>query len=223
MIFMKVTIVMPAYNEAKRIASVIGRVKGRMGKDYKLIVVDDGSKDDTASVARKTGVKVISYKVNRGVGYATSLGLKAAISEKPDIIVFLDSDGQHDPKYIPEFVEAIKNGADYAAGWRELRNYPMSRKIGNLALTFLTNVLCPTGIMDTECGFRSMSLGAARKMRLISGRYERDIEFAYEVWRNKLDIVNIKILVPTFHPKPAVKRGILNFSYLVKRRLKVIR
>jgi glycosyltransferase involved in cell wall biosynthesis len=211
--------VIPAFNEEKRIKNVILKTKKYVDK---VIVVDDGSKDRTAEVSKRLGAEVIRYENNEGVGYATKLGLKKAISLKPDIIVLLDADGQHNPKYIPYFIEAIKNGADYVYGKRNFYNYPINRKIGNWSLIILTNLLCPTKIRDIECGYRAFTYEVAKKLKLKSERYEKDIEFAYEVWKNKLKVSYVEIHVPKFYPKPAIRRGFKNFIYLLKRRFKLL-
>jgi len=213
---MKTIAIIPAFNEEKRIRDVIRKTRKYVDK---VIVVDDGSKDKTSEVSKKVGAEVIRYDENKGVGYATKIGLKKAISLKPDIIIFLDADGQHEPKYIPYFINAIKNGADYVYSYRDLSNYPLNRKIGNWGLRILTNILCPTGIRDTECGYRAISLNAAKKLKLKANKYEREVDFAYEVWRNKLRISEVKIKVPKFYPKFAMIRGFKNFFFLLKRRI----
>lgn len=215
----KVVCIIPAYNEEKTIRNVIKRVKKFVDK---IIVINDGSIDKTAEISKRAGAKVISYKKNQGVGYTSKIGLKEAIKMKPNVILFIDGDGQLDPKYIPKFINAIKNGANYVSGWRDLSNYPLDRKIGNWGLTKLTNIFCPIGLHDTECGFRAMSLYTAKKIKLVGKRYEREMDFAYEIWRNKLKIKEIKIKVPIFHSKSAIKRGFKNFFFLLKRRFHFI-
>lgn len=210
--------ILPAYNEEKRIRNTI--LKTRKYVD-KVIVVNDGSKDRTAEIASKAGAHVISYRENRGIGFATKIGLKKAIALKPKIIVFLDADGQHDPAYIPYFIRAVENGADYVSAVRDLSNYPLNRKIGNWGLKVLTNLICPTGIMDTENGFRALSIETAKKIDLRANRYGREMDFAYNVWKNKFRIKQIKIEVPVYYPKAAIKRGFKNFLYLLKRRFNI--
>jgi glycosyltransferase involved in cell wall biosynthesis len=216
---MKVMAVIPAYNEEKRIRDTV--LKTRKYVD-KVIVVDDGSVDKTTSIAKKAGAEVIRYEPNQGVCNATKVGLKKAISLKPDIIVFLDADGQHNPRYIPYFIEAIENGADYVCGKRDLSRYPFNRKIGNFGLTFLTNLLCPTGIMDTECGYRALKLSAAKKLDLKLRGYGREMDFSYNVWKNNFKVKQIKLDARDFRPKSAIKRGFKNFFYLLKRRLDLV-
>jgi len=215
----KVIAVIPAFNEEKKIRTTV--LKTRRYVD-KVLVVDDGSVDKTALVAKKAGAEVIRYETNQGICDATKVGLKKAISLKPEIIVFLDADGQHDPKYIPYFIKAIENGADYVCGKRDLSKYPFNRKIGNWGLKVLTNLLCPTGIMDTECGYRALRLNTAKKLDLKAKGYGREMDFAYSVWKNKLKVKQIKLGVGIFYPKAAIKRGFKNFSYLLKRRFNLI-
>lgn len=214
---MKVVAVIPAFNEEKRIRKVIIETKKYADK---VIVIDDGSKDKTSEFSRKAGAEVIRYEENKGKGYATRLGMKRAISLKPEIIILLDADCQHNPKYMPYFIDAIRSGADYACGKRDLSKYPFNRKIGNWGLKVLTNLICPTGIMDTECGYRALSLKAAKKLDLRAERYAIEMDFAFNVWKRKLKIKQVEIEVPIFHSKTAISRGFKNFFYLIKIRLK---
>lgn len=216
---MKTVAIIPAFNEEKRIKEVIKKTKKYVDK---VIVIDDGSTDKTTEVSKKSGAEVISYKNNKGKGYATKIGLKKAISLNPDIIIFLDADGQHNPEYISYFIKAIEDGADYVCGFRDLSEYPFNRKIGNWGLKVLTNLLCPTGIMDTECGFRAFNLRAAKKLDLKSERYEVEMDFAFNAWKNKFKIKQIKVEVPVFHSKAAIGRGFRNFFYLLKRRFDLV-
>jgi len=212
---MKVIAVLPAYNEEKRIKDTILKTKRYVDK---IIVVDDGSTDKTAEIAKKAGANVIKYTKNQGVDYASRIGLENAIKMKPDTILFVDADGQLDPKYIPQFIKAIEDGADYVAGWRDLSNYPLDRRIGNWGLTKLSNIFCPTGIHDAECGYRAMTLDTAKKIKLIGNKYEREMDFVCEIWKNKLKVKEVKIKVPVYYPKPAIKRGFKNFLFLLKKR-----
>jgi glycosyltransferase involved in cell wall biosynthesis len=214
--------ILPAFNEAKRIGKVILEAKKHV--DY-VLVVDDGSSDNTSGVARKSGARVIRLANNNGVGYASRIGLRQAIKDRFGIIIFLDADGQLDPRYIAKFIEKISNGAGYVYGRRNLSKYPLSNKIGNWSLTFLANMLCHVGIWDVECGYRAMTLEAARKMRLRSMKYEREMDFLYEVWRNKLKVSSVDVVVPIFIAKSRMRtvlRGFGNFSFLLKRRLGIV-
>lgn len=211
----KSIVIIPAYNEEKTIGSVVKHVKKFVGR---IIVVDDGSIDRTTEMARKAGANVIRNVKNHGVDYASRVGLENAIRMKPNTILFVDADGQLDPNYIPQFLKAIEDGADYVAGWRDLSNYPLDRRIGNWGLTKLSNILCPIGIHDTECGYRAMTLETAKKIKLVGSKYEREMDFVCEIWKNKLKVKEVSIKVPVYYSKPAIKRGIKNFLFLLKKR-----
>src|SRR3990172_8275621 len=97
----KTVVVIPAFNEETRIGkTVLGVAKYA----DRIIVVDDGSLDQTSSVAKSSGAHVVRYRPNRGMGNAIRLGLERAIGLNPEVIVLMDADGQHDPNYIPQFV-----------------------------------------------------------------------------------------------------------------------
>jgi glycosyltransferase involved in cell wall biosynthesis len=215
----KTIAIIPAFNEEKNIGKIVKDTKKYVNK---VIVIDDCSFDNTSKIARKNGAKVIRLEKNMGVGFASRIGLKEAVSLKPDIIIFLDADGQHDPNYIPYFIKEIENGADYVSAVRNLSKYPFNRKIGNWGLKILTNLIYPTGIMDTENGFRALKLEAAKKLDLRADRYGREIDFVYSVWKNKFKIKQIIIDVPVYHPKAAIERGFKNFFYLLRRRLNLV-
>jgi glycosyltransferase involved in cell wall biosynthesis len=215
----KVIAIIPAYNEEKNIGNVIRNTKKKVDR---IIVVDDGSKDATSKVSKDAGAQLIRLKRNMGVGFASRTGLKIALNLKPDVIIFLDGDGQLDPVYIPKFIDAIQKGADYVYGRRDLSNYPIDRKIGNFGLTFLSNLLCPTGIMDNECGYRTIKFEAAKKLNLRANGYEREMDFVYEVWRNKFKISYVSIRVKKFYAKFAIIRGLKEFYFLLKRRFGII-
>lgn len=214
----KIIAVIAAYMEEKRILNTVKNTKKFVDE---VVVVDDGSRDRTAEFSKESGATVIRYEENRGVGYATRIGLKKAIDMKPEYIVILDGDGQLNPKYIPKFIKALEHGADYAYGIRDLSRYPITRKIGNFGLTLLSNIFCYSGIKDVECGYRAMRLETLKKLDLKANRYEREMDFAYEVWKNKLKIYGIKIKVLRFYPKLAIFRGFKNFTYLLKRRFNI--
>ncbi|MCK4318366.1 glycosyltransferase family 2 protein [Candidatus Bathyarchaeota archaeon] len=148
-----VSAVIPAYNEEKTIEAV---VKGALSHVDEVLVVDDGSTDDTARIAEEAGAKVLRQQ-NAGVLKATELGLREATC---DIIVTLDADGQHDPSEIPRLIEPILRGeADLVMGIRPELPY-LSERI----LTSLTSIRVPIG--DASTGFRAVRREIAREMSL---------------------------------------------------------
>ena len=149
----KVSAVIPAYNEEKTIEAV---VRGALTHVDEVIVVDDGSTDETARIAEAAGARVLK-QANAGVLRATERGLRETMG---DVIVTLDADGQHDPSEIPRLVEPILRGeADLVMGVRPELPY-MSERI----LTWLTSVRAP--IRDASTGFRAIRREILREMRL---------------------------------------------------------
>lgn len=148
-----VSAVIPAYNEEKTIEAV---VEGALRYVDEVIVVDDGSEDDTARIAEEAGARVLKQR-NAGVLRATERGLGEATG---DVIVTLDADGQHDPSEIPRLVEPILRGdADLVMGVRPELPYLSER-----VLTWLTSMRVPIG--DASTGFRAVRRGIAGEMRL---------------------------------------------------------
>ncbi|MEM7813569.1 MAG: glycosyltransferase family 2 protein [Candidatus Aenigmatarchaeota archaeon] len=216
---MRVIAILPARNEAPRIADVIAGIK-RTRAVGKIIVVDDASTDGTAEAAKRAGAQVIRFAKRGGVGAATRAGLREALRHSPDGIVFLDADGQHNPRYIPAFLKKMTESCDFVIGKRDLSRYPLRKRFGNFMLRLLAELVAPTGIEDPECGFRAMTPDAARRMDLRAQGYSICMDFVYNVWKNRFRVGCVKIEVPLYHPKKGTKivTGFANFWWLLKRR-----
>jgi glycosyltransferase involved in cell wall biosynthesis len=210
--------VVPAYNEEKTVADVVRQTKRYADK---VIVVNDASVDSTAELAKRSGAQVVSHKANRGLGAALRTGFAAALkTAKPnDIIITIDSDGQHRPEDIPKFAAKINEGYDFVLGARDIKKYPLRKRIGNVLLTALTNLLSGTSLSDTESGFRAFRAAALSKLRLHAERYQIAAEIILEVGRNKLRTANVPIISPRYRKGVTVRQGIQNFVYLIRRKL----
>lgn len=171
----QIVIVMPAYNEAPRIAKVIRAIPshitvGKQDFPTKVVVVDDCSADETAHEARRAGATVLKHVMNSGAGAATRTGLKYALQSediKPAFIVTIDADGQHTTKDIERLVhEAMEFEADLLVGNRlhegNKEDMPFHRVFGNKVLTFISRVLFGITIKDTQSGLRLFTPHAAR-------------------------------------------------------------
>lgn len=149
-----VSVVIPAYFEEKTIGAVVERC---LPYADEVLVVNDGSTDDTVKVARAAGARVVYLPKNVGVLGATQVGLREASG---DIIVTLDADGQHDPAEIPRVIIPIVEGrADLVMGSRPSFPYLSER-----VLTWMTSLRVPVG--DASTGFRAVTEVGARKMEL---------------------------------------------------------
>ncbi len=161
----KVIVGMPAYNEEKYIGSVISLAR-QFGDE--VIVVDDGSIDRTAKIARLAGATVIQHITNEGYGAAIQGILAEAKKRSPDILVILDADSQHNPEEIPSLIKPISSGFDIVIGSRKIQsgNIPAYRHVGQRVLSYLTNILSERKISDTESGFRAYSRKAIDTLEL---------------------------------------------------------
>ena len=189
-------IVVPAYHEAAVIQSVIAEIRAA-GYDN-IVVVDDGSQDDTYKSARATGVTTLRHRLNRGKGAATKTGIEAAKLLGADIIVTMDADGQHDPGDIARLIEPIeKNHCDVVLGTRLKNPVGMPRykiwqnKIGN----FVTWYFYGLYVSDSQSGFRAYSRHAAELINTKTDRYEYDSEVIREIYLYKLKYMEIPIQV----------------------------
>ena len=164
-------VVIPAYNERDKIAATIRSVPGYV--DH-ILVVDDGSLDGTAAVARRHAgrrrggvVEVLSHDVNRGVGAAIASGYARAIALGAHVTAVMAGDGQMDPVDLPRLLEPVALGrADYAkgnrfawqGGWRRM---PRARMLGNFALSLATRAASGYWeLFDSQCGYTAVSRGA---------------------------------------------------------------
>lgn len=156
-----------AYNEEASICSVIERVRHAV-PDATIVVINDGSRDRTAWVARQAGAEVIDLPFNLGIGGAMQTGLKLAITEGYDYIVRMDGDGQHPPEGIPALLDPVMSGeADIAVATRfadSSTSYRPSfaRKIGIFIFSKLATMFSGRKVTDATCSYQAMNLRAAR-------------------------------------------------------------
>ena len=157
---MSLSIIIPAKNEAATIGQVAGTIQG-LYPDAELIVVDDGSTDETADLAREAGAKVISHPVSLGNGAAVKAGARAATGET---LVFLDADGQHDPTDIPRLLEQLDQGYDMAVGARSAGSHANAARLAaNGAYNVIASWITGHRIPDLTSGFRAVRARLFRK------------------------------------------------------------
>lgn len=190
----KIAVVIPAYNEGAVIGNVIRDVRKSLDKqkfNFEIIVVDDGSKDDTANQAEKAGAHVIRHILNTGTGGATATGLSYAQQNSFDTAATMDADGQHDPNDVIKGIELInKEGNDLLIGSRLINTDGMSRVkiLGNKGLSFITYLLFGINVTDSQSGLRIFSKTALEKLRWRTSGYEFCSEM---LWRAKQQNMHI--------------------------------
>ena len=174
---MRTVAVVPAYNEADTVGSV---VDGTAGHVDEVVVVDDGSTDGTPAVARDHGATVIEHTFNTGVGGAVRTGYRYAIDQDYDFVVQVDADGQHDPSQVPDLLETATDGdCDMVVGSRyrneSIGEYPLVRRSGIRFFTGVVNTLGGVEVTDVTSGFRVYRVSMLRNIL-----HKRDTHWAVE-------------------------------------------
>lgn len=194
-------IVMPAYNEERSIGRVIDALRAEGWTN--IIVVDDGSRDRTAEIARSKGAVVVSHPKNMGLGAALRTGLREALERGADSAVTFDADGQHDPKAIRELIAALDE-ADVIIGVRRHFGIPLHKRLGNFALDFVTYLF--SGVLtDSQSGSRAFNRRALEAIRIRSNRYEVSSEIIIQARRLGLRFKEVP--VRCFYTKYSKARG----------------
>jgi glycosyltransferase involved in cell wall biosynthesis len=166
-------VVVPAKDEEATIGEVLDRIVALHvpGHEPQSFVVDDGSTDRTAEIARERGAIVIRHPENRGLGAAVRTGLRAAVEAGADAVAYLDADLEYCPEDIPQLVEPILSGqADYVLGSRFLgrvRGMRLYRRLGNHAFTALLVLLTGRLMTDGQTGIRAFSREAADRAEIV--------------------------------------------------------
>ncbi len=176
-----VVLFMPARDEAATVASLVERVPEAVcGHPVRVLVVDDGSGDATASLASAAGARVVSHSAPVGLGAAVRTGLAASVAMGAVAVAFCDADGEYAPEELERLVAPILDGrVDYVVGSRfagEPRRMSMHRSFGNRSLTLAMRVLTRERISDGQSGFRALSRSAA-----IEAEISHDFNYAQVV------------------------------------------
>lgn len=192
----RVCVVVPAYNEATVIGEVVKSarevfLKSKRAYDIDIVVVNDGSKDETANEAKKGGAIVINHILNSGAGSATLTGLAYARQHNYDIAATMDADGQHAPDDVLEGIKSIDQGnADLLIGSRLIDSRGMSKikVLGNKGLSLFTYLLFGINVTDSQSGLRIFSKRAIDGLQWKSTGYEFCSEM---IWRAKQACMNV--------------------------------
>lgn len=218
---MRLLVMMPCLNEAATISNVIQAIprKIRGIEKVDVVVINDGSTDDSEQVARQAGAEVISHKVNQGVGRAFQSGLNFALNNNYDMMVNIDSDGQFSPNDIPKLVNPILEGkAEFVTASRFLSGkvipHMSSVKLwGNHKMSKLISKLANKSFTDVSCGFRAYSKETLMRLTL-HGQFTYTQETFLDLAFKNIKMVEIPIDVKYFPDRQSrVARSILNYAY----------
>ena len=195
---------LPMYNEEETIGTVVTKVL-----DYvdEVICVDDGSSDSSARIAESCGANVHRHRANRGYGGALKTLFAKAREMDADILIILDSDGQHEPSDIPKLLAPILAGdADFVIGSRFVdgggsEDMPAYRRLGIKVITAASNLSSDLEIKDTQSGFRAFSKLAIERLRFDSEGMELSLEMLEDAHEKELTIQEVPTVIRYDVPK----------------------
>lgn len=191
-----ITAVIPAFNEENSIGKTVEESKKYVEE---VVVVDDGSLDNTVNVASQAGAIVLRHASNLGYGAALATGFKYVRGNGADVLVVLDGDGQHNPADIPRIVDPILHGnADIVSGSRFMNNdsrggMPAYRKLGIGVVNKAWNYASKDTLTDTQCGFRAYSRDAIEKIEIKQAGMSASLEILDEAGQKSLRVVEVPI------------------------------
>lgn len=224
---MKILIIIPAYNEAENIKKVIENVR-KQKPNVKILVIDDGSSDDTAKIVQRTQrTEIIMLPHNLGIGGAVQTGFRYAYRNKYDIVIRVDGDNQHRADQIEKILKPVlEQEAEIVVGSRFLNNrrkYPISiRRIGQKIISSLVSIIVSQRVTDATSGFRCYD---KRTINLLSRYYPSDYPEPEEIIfckRNHLKVKEVGILMKQREKGKSSLTPMKSIYYMIKVTLAVL-
>ena len=221
---LKISVLIPTYNEEKTIKKVINEVK-KVTKKYKseIIVINDGSTDNTPKIIKKVPkIIVINNTKNFGKGYSIRKGIKKA---KGDVLIIQDADLEYNPQDISKLLKPLQdNSAEVVYGSRVLKNNPISHwtfNLGGRLITFITNLLFNSKITDEPTGYKLFRKSILKDINLSCRGFEFCPEVTAKIAKKGIKIYEVPI---SYNPRPVTEKkikwydGIAAIFYLIKYR-----
>jgi len=194
----RLTVVVPAYGEGARIGSAVTVLRDVLGSDTEVVVVDDGSRDDTAKAAAAAGAAVIQFPANRGKGAAVRAGMLAARGE---LVVFTDADLSYPPAQVERLCIELERGADVVVGsrrhvgTRKLVRAGRVRELSGRVFNMFTRLVLPRSFGDTQCGLKGFRHEAVQEIfahTRVDG-FAFDVEVLWLAWYRGMTIVEVPV------------------------------
>jgi len=210
------SVVIPARNEGEKIGKVIEGIRA-VSKEYKIIVVDDGSEDNTSEVAKSLGCETYKLGKNMGKGFACRLGVEKSRTER---IVFIDADMQFYPEEIPKLAERLEE-CEIVIGARSTKEIPIQRRFSNWFARTLVNSAAKSKYKDVLCGFRAARKDSFGKLGLERNRYEFEAEMLIKAGRMRMRICEVPVKVRYLdYPGMPLTQSLKLAFYIIRQRLK---
>ena len=190
---MKICVIIPVYNESRTIGSLVAEIKEE-GLD--VLVIDDGSLDNTAQVAKARGAHVIKNEANKGKGISLARGFDHALSHNFDAVITMDGDGQHLASDIAKFIHraaASDNGIFIGNRMIKVKNMPWLRLLTNKFMSWLISIIARQDIPDSQCGFRLIKKQILEKIHLKTSKFEAESEILLQVSRLGFKIESVSV------------------------------
>jgi glycosyltransferase involved in cell wall biosynthesis len=190
---MKTCVILPTYDEAKEIGRLVREIKVQ---NLDVLVIDDGSSDNTSQVAQDSGAITLRNEKNQGKGASLIKGFNYALTYDYDAVITMDGDGQHLPEDIPYFIRLAKysNSAIFIGNrMQRIRNMPLVRLITNRFMSWILSCLTKQKIPDTQCGFRLIKTEVLKRIELVTSKYETESEILIKGSRLGFKIESVPI------------------------------
>jgi glycosyltransferase involved in cell wall biosynthesis len=205
----RLAVAIPAFEAARHVAGVVERCRAIVPE---VVVVDDGSTDDTGRVAAEAGARILSHEVNQGKGRALRTAFEDLLGRGFDRVVTVDADGQHLPEEIPQLVAAHEAGADLVIGTRDhlFRNMSALRRFSNTASSRAISTVAGLRLRDVQSGFRLYTAHLVRSTGFPEARFSAESAVVVRAARRGLRIVGVPIRLAvvdgrgTSHYRPLV-------------------
>ncbi len=216
---MKICILIPCHNEAQAIDGLVEKLRARA---LDVVVVDDGSTDNSGAIAAKKGAHVITIPERGGKGNAMHKGFDHIVNRGYDALIVMDGDGQHAVEDVPNFIEHYKLTSASVINGNRMQNrkgMPFVRMVTNTFMSWMISLVCGQRIADSQCGFRLISCGVLRNIKLTSTNFEIESEILIKASRKgfKIDSIPVQTIYQDeqskIHP---VKDTVRFFKYLVR-------
>jgi len=184
-----ILVVIPARNEARTIGPIVEAVRAKLP----VLVIDDGSTDETAAVARKAGADVVSHPTNLRKGAALKTGFSWALNHGYDAVITMDADGQHDPADLEKFLIAHREHTGIAIGEREFSRMPLPNRFTTPFGSRILSRALGIRVTDNQSGFRLLTRNFLESAKFSSNGFEMEVEMIWEAVRRNIPIAWVPV------------------------------